>query len=94
MDADDAPDVEPTGTTDPDLPDDIDPRELDADVRGELRTLNGPLSTLPWLRIVTSKVAFVPGLVFVVSIEMTAMSNVGATTRMRWSCPSTTSRPR
>jgi tetratricopeptide (TPR) repeat protein len=53
-DADVASDVEPTGTTDPDLPDDIDPRELDADVRGELRTLNGPLSSIVAKRLVAS----------------------------------------
>jgi tetratricopeptide (TPR) repeat protein len=52
--ADVASDVEATGTTDPDLPDDIDPRELDADVRGELRTLSGPLSSIVAKRLVAS----------------------------------------
>jgi len=52
--SEDASDVQPTGTADPDLPEDIDPRELDAEVRGELRTLGGALSAAVAKRLVAS----------------------------------------
>jgi tetratricopeptide (TPR) repeat protein len=40
--------------TEPELPDDIDPRELDREVRNELRTLSGPVSQLVAKRLVAS----------------------------------------
>jgi hypothetical protein len=49
-----AADAEPAGTPDPDLPDDVDPRDLDPEVRAELRTLNGPLSNAVAKRLVAS----------------------------------------
>jgi tetratricopeptide (TPR) repeat protein len=40
--------------TDPELPEDVDPRDLDPEVRGELRTLSGPLSVAVAKRLVVS----------------------------------------